>query len=280
MNKSGKIRILLVENDPFEVNSFRDFVDSTEDISLVKVCDGSTAALAAARDTLPDAVVLDLELDEGDGLDFLFNIRSINLPLRPYVVVTTNTTSRPTLQSIRDNGADFVFIKSMSDYGPKKVVDFLRRVQKYFIRHEQSGSVVDETIAVSISKAPPVDPDSVKTNRLKTRISAELALVGIKPNVDGKIYLIEAIIIQRDYLDSDNVKRVLTRMIYPRVAEKFRKKTETVERGIRNAITSAWNDMPAETLDKYYTAPINPTRGKPTNGEFISYYADKFRGEY
>jgi len=277
MNNTGKMRILLVENDPYEVNSFRDFVDSTSDISLVKVCDGSAEALTAARDTLPDAVVLDLELDQGDGLDFLFNLRSMNIPLRPYVVVTTNTTSKPTLQSLRDNGADFVFIKSMSDYCPKKVVDFLRRVQKYFIRHEKTGTVVDETIAGSIAREPPVDPESVRTNRLKTRISAELGLIGIKPNVDGKMYLIEAIILQRE---RENVKKVLTKEIYPRVAEKFNKNKETIERGIRNAITAAWSDMPAETLEKYYAAPVNPGRGKPTNGEFISYYADKFRGEY
>ena len=49
---------------------------------------------------LPDMILLDLELHEGggNGLQFLYNLNRMQIPFRPYIVVTTHTTSEVPLR--------------------------------------------------------------------------------------------------------------------------------------------------------------------------------------
>jgi hypothetical protein len=59
------------------------------------------------------------------------------------------------------------------------------------------------------------------------------------------------------------------------IAKSYSVSTPSVERAMQGAINRAWNTTDTETLEKQYTAYINPDRGHPTATEFIFYYADK-----
>ena len=50
-----------------------------------------------------------------------------------------------------------------------------------------------------------------------------------------------------------------------------------MERGIRNAIESAWVRGNPDTMDSLFGYTINYNKGKPTNSECIAMMADKIR---
>ena len=65
-----KIRLLIVEDNLEECQAFRDCIATMEDqIELIGVTGSSEHALRIVKDMLPNAIILDLELLEGDGVE-------------------------------------------------------------------------------------------------------------------------------------------------------------------------------------------------------------------
>ena len=62
-----KLEILLVEDDPAACKEIAGHVDDSDDLILIGVTSNSTNAVELIKDKLPDAVILDLELNLGGG---------------------------------------------------------------------------------------------------------------------------------------------------------------------------------------------------------------------
>ena len=69
----------------------------------------------------------------------------------------------------------------------------------------------------------------------------------------------------------------VTKILYPRIAEKFDTTSSRVERAIRHAIEVAWSRNNIDTVKKFFGYTVNTERGKPTNSEFIALVADRLR---
>ena len=65
-----KLTIVLVEDDAKTCEDFRDYVDSLDDVTLAGTTNDASKALEMIYATLPDAVILDLELHNGSGNGF------------------------------------------------------------------------------------------------------------------------------------------------------------------------------------------------------------------
>src|SRR5699024_6824108 len=87
---------------------------------------------------------------------------------------------------------------------------------------------------------------------------------GIQPHVKGYQYIKEATWIGFEEIDALSA---FTKWIYPAIAKKYQTSVAGVERSIRHAIQSAWNQNQAVTS----TAMFRFSRlKKSTNSEFIS----------
>ncbi len=64
--------------------------------------------------------------------------------------------------------------------------------------------------------------------------------------------------------------RKLTKELYPQIAEKNGTTWQHVERGIRFAIETAWDRGDDDFHEKVFGYSYSRTRGRPSNGEFIS----------
>ncbi|MGI5883153.1 MAG: sporulation initiation factor Spo0A C-terminal domain-containing protein, partial [Dethiobacteria bacterium] len=69
----------------------------------------------------------------------------------------------------------------------------------------------------------------------------------------------------------------ITKILYPRIAQKFETTPSRVERAIRHAIEVAWSRNNIDTIKKFFGYTINTEKGKPTNSEFIALIADRIR---
>ena len=179
-----EITVLLVEDDVEECNELQNYADSVNDVNLVGITNNSDDALEMVQAFLPDVVLLDLELHEGggNGLQFLYNLNRMQIPFRPYIVVTTHTTSEVTFASARKLGADFILAKYEQGYSAQYVVDFILAVK---------DTVLSEK-ARNKSEKPALSPSQMEYN-VRQRIQREMTIIGISPKALGFTYLSDAI---------------------------------------------------------------------------------------
>ena len=257
------LTILLVEDDQEECKSFIRLIDSTEDIRLVGVTNNETKALEYVKDYLPDAIILDLELHKGkgNGIAFLEALKEIKMNLSPYILVTTNNISRMTHDRVRQEGADFIMVKSQEDYSTSNVIEFLRSLKKTL--HESGKKML---LRNDLNEEPPHDTKK----RQQMKITAEVDQIGISPKALGRSYLIDAIIHKTNGQHGQIAA----------IAKKYSKTEASIERAMQNAINKAWSIMQQDDLLMHYTARIRSDKGVPTVTEFICYYANKLKIEY
>lgn len=115
-----------------------------------------------------------------------------------------------------------------------------------------------------------------KPFNIELRISEALREIGVPAHVKGFRSLREAIKI---LVNNENLVDYVTSDIYPQVAETLGTTPTRVERTIRHAIESAWDRGDLEVLQKWFGNTVSPSRGKPTNSEFIATVSDIIRME-
>ncbi len=261
MGKEPVMKIVMIEDDPLEVRRFAEYFEKVEDMELVAAVDGAPAGLEAVEANVPDAVILDLELAEGNGIQLLPKLKA--LPFAPYILVTTWTTDAVTLRGVRAKGSGHIQSKAMPGYaenGPEMVASFLREMRPFF----NKGPVEQSTAAVSI-----LDPEE----RRRKKVVEALGRIGITLGTFSQNYLVESILIAAK---TEGCIVDLENEIYPALIKKYKVTKISLEKAMRTRIESAWRHTDIETLQREYTQYVNPEKGKPELKEFIGYYANKF----
>lgn len=260
-NMNHNLTILVLDDDQKACEELQAAIDVIEDFSLLNITSDTATALRMAQIGLPDVIILDLELHlgGGNGLFFLEDLQKLQLPIHPYLLVTTNNSSPITLEQARAFGADFIMAKSNSEYSAQYVVDFLCMMKPTII------AATHPTAKTSYTESP-----QEHDRHITERIQRELDLIGISPKAIGYQYLVDAILITY-HAPEPNLCRKL--------AEKYHKTAVSIERAIQNAINRAWRTSDSDDLLTYYTAHIRPDKGVPTLMEFVHYYARKLRQE-
>ena len=256
------LSILLIEDDPQECQDMVEYIETAADVKLAGVTNNIVKALEHVTDSQPDVIILDLELHKGygNGMAFLDSLREMNLSYPIYILVTTHNVSHITHNSVRTMGADFIMVKSQEDYSPKTVIKFLSSIKNIIHSNKKAaGHSLDS------------ESGEQRRQRVTNRIDNELDWIGISPNVIGRKYLFDGVML----LINGQSKK-----IHETIAEKYSKTEASVERAMQNAIAKAWKTTHPDDLVKHYTASIHSTKGVPTVMEFIHYYARKIRNEY
>ncbi|MBE5927409.1 MAG: response regulator [Lachnospiraceae bacterium] len=251
------LSVLLVEDDQNACKQITEYAKKFTDINISEVTNNSHSAYKYVVEHAPDAVILDLELQQGggSGLQFLTDLHNAPKVINPYILVTTNNCSQKTYEYARRKGADFILYKHSDDYTNQTPIDFLRMTKDIII----SSANTSNNLSFS---------SSVNETDLKGLITQQLETLGFQHRVLGFKYLIEAIYIVINEPDA---------YITQRVAAIFSKSTTSVDRAMQTSIDKVWKRGCLDTLYKEYTAHINPDTGAPTITEFVHYYADKFR---
>jgi len=120
------------------------------------------------------------------------------------------------------------------------------------------------TTAGSTSEASP--------KKIDMRLSNILSIIGIAANIKGFGYIKESVKI---CIADQQIVGAITKSLYPAVAAKFNTSASKVERAIRHAIQVCWDRGRLEKLNEIFGIPVIEKNDKPTNGEFISYLAER-----
>ena len=255
--------LLLIEDDVSECVKFKDCANRRTEITFVGMTDSSIEGMQLVKTRLPEGIILDLELNKGkgSGLDFLAELKSVELALRPIVVVTTNSPSEIVYNHVHDSGAALVFYKRKSDYNPDMVINHLLILRKSLCA--MTGGLPDDLQSLE-------SPEERRA-RISQRIDAELSLVGISSKYKGRKHFHEAIELLL------NIEKDASESVINQVAISNKNTYSAIIRTMQTAINNAWESSAIEDLRTHYTARIDYRTGVPSPTEFIHYYADKIR---
>lgn len=98
--------------------------------------------------------------------------------------------------------------------------------------------------------------------------------LAIPSHIKGHPYTIRAI--ELVVHDPDLIHEV-TGGIYPTIAKEFGTTASRVERAIRHAIEVGWSRADLDVQMQYFGNTVSPSKGKPTNSEFIAQVAGIIR---
>ena len=258
------MRVLLIEDDERECALYKQIIENNEKVKLVAITNSSSEAIKYVNNLKPDGVILDLELNngEGSGFDFIEKLKEQNLDKYPKIVVTTNIYSDSVYNFLHKNKIDFIFYKNQITYSRENVLNTLLLLKAY----EKPNNMIDFKLNDN------ENDNNNSNNKLSDLINKELDLIGIGTHLKGRKYLFDAI-----YFIVENEGRDENITVIQYLVGKYKRSNSTISRAMQNAILHAWRISSIEDLSALYTARINYETGVPTPTEFIYYYSDKIK---
>lgn len=258
--ESKPMKILIIEDDIQDCNRFINCIKNRKDVELVALTDSDIEGLKYVKLKHPEGIVLDLELNNSitgntDSLEFLLNLKKLNLNYQPIIIVTTHVNSKRTYEILHREGAELILYKDH----PKYSCDYV--LNKFLSLRKLAPKQTIETLKEELEE---------NKNKISDCIYHELDLIGVTAKLKGRQYIHDAILylIQNEN-NNTNVIQYLTKI--------YKKSGNTITNGIQNAIIHAWRVSSIEDLTTYYTARVNYETGIPTPMEFIYYYVDKIK---
>ena len=132
---------------------------------------------------------------------------------------------------------------------------------------EASQFLLEMADCVSRYLAERAEEPAVHSPSSTARIHDVLLHIGVPPHICGFRYLTEAV--HQALLDSSCLERV-TLNLYPKVAEVFHVPLSSIQRGIRHAITLAWERQKPGSVEALFGRCVVSAYDKPTNNELIA----------
>ena len=259
------MKILIIEDDVNDCNNFIECAKNRRDVKFVGITDSDTEGLNIIKRTFPEGIILDLELNNSktghtDSLEFLANLKKLNLNYQPIIIVTTHVNSRRTYDILHRNGADLILYKDHPQYSSEYVLNKFINLRS--VENEYSINTLNQV------KEEKQEQEKI----ISDKIFYELDLIGVTAKMKGRQYIHDAIL----YLIQNPNNNI---NVIQHLTKKYKKSGNTITNGIQNAIIHAWRISSIDDLTTYYTARVNYETGIPTPMEFIYYYVDKIKKE-
>ena len=250
------MRVLLVEDEVAHCDQYAKCAEHLPYEVDLDMAHGLAKAKELTVDGFYDVVLLDLELNagDGDGVSYLQWLKLTKLDYStPYIVIITNNDSKPTHRIIRNLGADYIFLKMKPDYAPRLVFDFAEKCHMSKPQEESADKDIELLVTNIVEK------------------------IGFTRDILGTDYIITAAVTA---LYAGKPKISMNKDIYPVVAKKYKKSDWSISQAIRTAITRTWRMTDVETLAENYTCNINFDTGIPTNKQMIFYIVDRVKRDF
>lgn len=150
-----------------------------------------------------------------------------------------------------------LFNSSIQELPPVLTQTILEQVHRYLTRDDLPLSFI---------------PPHLKNNP-ELIISNHLTRVGIPSGLSGYRYLVSAI---QSVLEDESILDSITKILYPEIAKLHNSTPQRVEKAIRHAIKTTWDNSSLIHLDEYHFF-IRKGRNYPTNTQFIAEIYRKIR---
>ncbi len=138
MAANDKLKILIVDDHDIVRKGLAMLVSRQDDLSVVAEAGTVAEAVAKARDSVPDVVVMDIRLPDGSGIEACRDIRDENADIK--VLMLTSYSDEEAVMGSIMAGASGYLLKEMRS---QEIVDAIRRVGA-------GQSLLDPTVTASV----------------------------------------------------------------------------------------------------------------------------------
>lgn len=138
-------------------------------------------------------------------------------------------------------------------------IDAVMRLATANTIEERNAALEEVCRLLEEPSAPVLDAESI--------IQDILLEIGAPDHLKGYPMVIEGVMIA---LESAEHNIDLIHFLYPKIAEAFDSTRERTERAIRHLIERTWLIGNPDAQYQLFGSTIDPEKGKPTNGQFIS----------
>ncbi|GAA1517709.1 response regulator transcription factor [Dactylosporangium maewongense] len=197
------IRVLVVDDHPVVRQGLRTFLDLQDDIVVVGEAQDSASCVAAAAETSPDVVLLDLKMPGGDGVEALPGLRGVKV-----LVITSFTDPSAVLPAIRAGAAGYVY----KDIDPPALASAIRAVHAghVLLHPEVARLLADSGPAPELAHLTAREREVLaemargRSNReiarvlglaektVKTHVSAILTKLGVQDRTQAALYAVRS----------------------------------------------------------------------------------------
>ncbi len=245
-----KMTMVLMQNDEEEAQQNRERF-SALGLEVLGVCGSGTDGVRVIAELQPDVVVMDSFLPGRSSYDILAALQEVGYCKNTVFAVISQVPNDRLAQQVMDAGGDLFLIPPL-DY--------------QFIR--------DRFIAIlNIKRAGKEQPNDGRFE-LERYVAELMHEVGVPAHIRGYDYIRDSIMLS---LNDRNMLKAITKDLYPTVAKNNNTTASRVERAIRHAIEVAWGRGDIDVLNAIFGFTVKSSKGKPTNGEFISMLTERIR---
>ena len=265
MAEKLKYKVVIVEDDALHAQELRTHINESDDFVVSRITDSATEAFRLVKTMLPDVMIVDLGLAEGDGVQLLEKIRTTSneLPIMPFLYVTTGNSSEVITDRVKDGLADFVVSKDNPSYSAEHIHSFLKIVAPKFQRNKKPEL-----------KALLSDAD--KETMLRARISTEFDYYYQKLSSTANEYMADALYEVFHLSDMRNFK---SKDIAAIVAKKHRRTNSSVSKALERWIDRAFTETALEDLRNVFPKYVSTKYTKPSLKDFLYITAYKIQKE-
>lgn len=246
MNKI--INVVAIDDNDAVLSSVRKYFKGNEVIKVVGCFNNGKEALQylVNNQTDYDVILMDILMPQIDGLKMLeeLNKRKINKK----IVILSSFKDDYTIKKAQKLNASYYMLKPID----MKILE--ERIFDLFVESDEIKYADNYSVEVEVSSL--------------------LHDLGIPSHVRGYKYIREGIML---LYTSREVVNLVTKDIYPEIANKFNTTSSRVERAIRHAIEISWIRGDLKVMEDIFGNSIDFERSKPTNSEFLTTIADRLK---
>lgn len=242
------INVVVVDDNNAVTNSMKKYFLSSDRIKIIDVINNGEAGLKYLINNVNDYdfVILDIILPQVDGIRILEELKIRNIEKK--IMVLSSYKDEYTIQRVRELGASFYMLKPFS----------LESLEKRIFDIAHNTYIKPTFVSQSI----------------EMEVSSILHELGIPSHLRGYQYIRDGILLM---YENDINTTLVTKDIYPEIADKYETTSSRVERAIRHAIEISWIRGDLKLMENLFGHSIDYEKSKPTNSEFLTTIADHLK---
>lgn len=262
------LNVLIADDNHEFADLLGEFISSQPDMNLCGVAYNGNDVLNLVRDTEPDVLVLDIIMPVLDGIGALERLNDVSRR-PPKVIMLTAFGQETVTRRAVELGVSYFILKP---FDMPLLADRIRQVVQ-----GNTAPVAATQMHAGYQGATSSTPNQVMKRSVDAQITQIIHEIGVPAHIKGYHYLREAIGI---VFDDVEILGSITKILYPRIAERYKTTPSRVERAIRHSIEVAWGRGNMDAIRKVFGYTVSASKTKPTNSEFIAMIADKLRMEH
>ncbi len=239
------LSVLLADDNRPWVEALRIAIDRNVDFEVIAIAYDGREALEKIINLKPDIVILDIIMPEFDGAYIVNYIRKHMDNYMPIVYILSGIGTDTVIKILNDLDIDFYSMKPIT---VETVMDSLHKI----ISRQNDGNPV-------FNEAPLREPLEI--------IKDVLLKLGMPPNKLSTFCILDAL---QYYYENPDCIRLLTKVLYPKIARERELSPASVEKNIRDAIAK----MQKKSTSLYLKIFAYAEGQRVTNGEFLSVVID------